>query len=330
MSLEVLWSLEAPEACAQLTFSPDGTRLAAPTLAGPVLLVDAASGRVEQVLEGHRAGALSAAFSPDGALLATCGQDGRACVWSLATGARVELRCGGQGWTEHATFSADGKSLALAKGKSVHFFTPAGERLGVPSQVESTVTGLCWVQGQQRVLVSCYGGLRFLVPAQPQPDRRNDWKGSLLGLALSPDGRWAVAPTQDNAIHIWKLKGGVDLEMSGFASRVRTLAFAPNSNALANDAGNTITLWDFRGKGPGGREPLALEGHTGQVTWLSYARKAGELALLSASRDGSVRLWGPQAQLRQLEHPLEVGAVTPALDGAVVGDAQGKLHALRI
>jgi hypothetical protein len=104
----VLWDLEGTSASVvltghtsvvnEITFNPDGRRLASASWDKTIKLWDVDSGREVFTLRGHSEGVASVAFSPDGRRLASASRDGTIRVWSAdepspmpasATSARV-------------------------------------------------------------------------------------------------------------------------------------------------------------------------------------------------------------------------------------------------
>jgi WD40 repeat protein len=80
------------EPIGELTFSPDGTRLASTSYDGTVRLwplSDGSPGSPAQMLQGHAGPVYAAAFSPDGRTLATGGHDGAVRLWDIATAQEV-------------------------------------------------------------------------------------------------------------------------------------------------------------------------------------------------------------------------------------------------
>ncbi len=76
--------LEALEQSLCISFSSDSRRIAIGNAAGNVKIVELESGKVLQVLNGHKAGVLSVVFSRDGQQLLSASSDKTLKVWSLA------------------------------------------------------------------------------------------------------------------------------------------------------------------------------------------------------------------------------------------------------
>ena len=66
--------------------------------------------------------------------------------------------------------------------------------------------------------------------ATQRGSRRFDWKGSLLTLVISPDGKWACAGAQDSEVHLWKLWSG---DLSMLSVKIERIAFSNDSRWLA-------------------------------------------------------------------------------------------------
>lgn len=131
------------------------------------------------------------------------------------------------------------------------------------------------------------------------------WKTSLVSLAISPDGRWVVAGTQENSVQIWPLpfREGEELAMSGYDAKVRSLAWHHSGRYLATDGGQELMVWDCSGKGPAGSTPRILEGHPARVSSLAY-QKTGHLLASGCQGAGVV---------------LECGQIFPAAAGHRLG-----------
>ncbi len=288
--LATAWSQQLSDHVGAVAWSPSGERIAAGSMGGEAVLVDAASGQVCSVVADHGLGVFDLAWSPDGARLASAGHDGRVVVVSGGGAAVAEVRGNGQAMC--AAWSPDGGRLAAGIGRELVVVDAAGAPvLRVPQQ-PSTITDVAWSADSRRVGVACYGGVRWFEPARgvPQPARVFDWKGSLLCLHVAPDGRHAASGNQDNSVHVWRLWSGRDMEMTGYPAKIDQIAWHPGSRLLAVAGPGDVTVWDFSGSGPEGSVPRQIDAHEDRLSAIAYAPDGALLA--TAAGDGWVKLWG--------------------------------------
>src|SRR5262249_33524149 len=103
-----------------VSFSPDGTRLAATADKDELTLIDAKSGETVQVLPGHTGGSHRAVYSRDGRYLAVaCGSldtenHGSVKIWDVAAGRLLRSLEGHTKIVWGVAFSRDGRRLASA------------------------------------------------------------------------------------------------------------------------------------------------------------------------------------------------------------------------
>jgi WD40 repeat protein len=155
----------------------------------------------------------------------------------------------------------------------------------------STVADLAWKPGRRELAVAAYGGLTLYDPERDEPRARHTWKGSTLVIAWSPDGKYVATGDQDSTVHFWFSATGQDLQMWGYPTKVRELAWDPGSRFLATGGGPEVTVWDCAGKGPEGTRALQLQAHENLVSALAY-QGSGPL-LASGGADGLVAVWRP-------------------------------------
>jgi WD40 repeat protein len=198
----------------------------------------------------------------------------------------------GSRWVEHvASFPAErGKGLlACAVGKLVHLFDEAGNRLK-SWEHPSSVTGLVFDPKGKRVAASHYNGATlWFVAARTDSPRKLEWKGSHIGIAMSPDGDVVMTAMQENALHGWRLSDNQHMRMSGYPGKTRSLSFTKGGKWLATSGADSIVIWPFTGGGPMGKAPTELAGGDDIAVTVALAHPTQE-AIAGGFADGLVVL----------------------------------------
>ncbi len=236
----------------------------------------------------HQGGVL--AFAPDvaGGFLSG-GDDGLFARVALDTTV-TPLAQHGMKWVEQIATFADDRSpvLAYAVGKQVHLLDGSGAKLKVLTH-PSTVTGIAFDAKGKRVAASHYGGASlWFVASKTDNPRVLEWKGSHIGIAISPDGDSVVTAMQENALHGWRLSDGQHMRMSGYPSKSRATSFTRNGKWLASSGAEAIVLWPFFGGGPMGKQPTELAGGEEAVLCTAVACNPQNDAVAAGFSDGAV------------------------------------------
>lgn len=163
-TLKARWDEVHLDSVLTLDFSPDGRRLASGAADKNLRLLDAATGKVERVLEGHTHHILGAAWRADGRLLATAGADAVVKVWDAASG---ERRQNITGWDKEVT---------------------ALRWLGATDTLATTAG-----DARVRLVTSAGKEVKALPGAQ-------DFQNTL---SLTPEGHWLLAGGQDGTLRLW-------------------------------------------------------------------------------------------------------------------------------
>ncbi|MFV0257375.1 MAG: WD40 repeat domain-containing protein [Acidimicrobiales bacterium] len=295
------WRADLDDYVQVLEVHPDGRQAVAGSLAGEAVLVDTADGTVTR-LPRHELGVLSAAWSPDGECLAVGGQDGLVRIRDRHGVERAVVD--GSGWVTGLAWSADARLLAIGAGRRLLVVDRDGAFAGDFDGQTSTVTGVAWSADGSRVGASAYGGVAWydMVGSRAGRRRRFDWKGSLLCLAVSPDGRWACAGAQDATVQLWRLWSGGDLAMSGYPAKIERLGFRSDSRWLAVACMDELTVWDFAGRGPGGTAPAVASGHDQHIEDLAWTPSGSAVA--TGGADGRVIVWATPGRAGQKLSPI--------------------------
>ena len=164
------------------------------------------------------------------------------------------------------------------KGELTHFEAP------------STAAGLafCRKASVSRSRITTARRFGFRMPgAQPE---RLEWKGSHLGVTISPDGKFLMTSMQEPMLHGWRLADGKHMRMSGYSARVRSLELdrrtanfsqrrAPSSSFCGRSTARMVR-WD--GSRKFWRAPRPV--------YRSFACHPRQPAVAAGYADGAVRL----------------------------------------
>ncbi len=199
----------------------------------------------------HGGGILCSAC--DGKRILTGGDDGKV----------MELRADGthdvlaidakRRWIDQVALHPDG-AIAWSAGKTAFMRAPKGEVKSC--DVGSTVGGLAFAPKGMRLAIAHYNGVTLWFPnVAGTPDVLN-WKGSHLGVAFSPDGKFVCSTMHEAALHGWRLNDGRNMRMSGYPSRVKSYNWSADGRWMATSGADAVILWPFQTKdGPLGKQP---------------------------------------------------------------------------
>ena len=283
------WSATVDDYAIAGGWSRRGEALVVADAAGGVHAFDGKSGASAWTRrEAHEGGVLAMAIHPNGTTFATAGQDGRILVWGVAEGRPQHVIDVGPGWVENVAWSPDGRWLAASCSRQVRAYDEDGGEAWRSDDHPSTVSAIAWSRAGE-LATACYGRVAFFDASTGELGQTLEWKGSLVSMALSPDGDVVACGSQDNSVHFWRRSTERDSMMSGYPGKPSALAFDDSGTLLATSGGDMVTVWSFHGGGPEGTRPGVLELHVQPVTTLAFARRG--LRLASGGRDGAVVVW---------------------------------------
>jgi WD40 repeat protein len=234
---------------------------AAFVLAEEALLLVSPEGE-ERRVGVHAGGILSSAS--DGKRIVTGGDDG-AIVATGADGAADTVgRDAKHRWIDQVACGPDG-AVAWSAGKTAYVQTARGgaksdAKSDVKSlDVPSSVGGLTFAPKGFRLAIAHYNGATLWFPNAAAPPEVLEWKGSHLGVTISPDGRFLVTTMQEPTLHGWRIVDRKHMRMAGYAAKVRSLDWSAGGRWLATGGSEQLILWPFQSKdGPMGKAPRML------------------------------------------------------------------------
>ena len=278
-----------------VTFSGDGTKLAAAGGDGSILIFDVNTGDKEEI-KAHSDKVFSVAFHPDGNLLASAGADKNVKVWDLARERPLFEKSGRAGnfagLAYALAFSHDGKRLAYGSDEqTIRVCTvPSGQRVfdlpghkrlatAVAFNPDDTLMATGSFSGEVAIWDARTGAICQRLAAAHHP---------IGAVAFSPDGRLLATASFDRLIKIWDTTTWhVVQTLRGHWGLIVGLAFSPDGQRLASSGEDkTVRLWHPRT----GREILTIRDHTRFCTCVVFNAK-GQLA--ACSLDGTARVYDP-------------------------------------
>jgi WD40 repeat protein len=206
----------------------------------------------------HAGGILASAT--DGERVVTGGDDGKVVATDAAGEPHVIATDAKKRWIDHVALGPDGV-VGWSAGKTAFVQNKKGEQR--QTDMVSTVGGLAFLPKGCRLAIAHYNGASLWFPnAQAAPEKL-EWKGSHLGITVSPDGKFVVTAMQEPMLHGWRLADGKHMRMSGYAARVRSMAWTAGGDFLATGGSDQLILWPFQTKdGPMGKQPTLYAPHS--------------------------------------------------------------------
>ena len=252
-------------------------------LGDEALLLVAEDG-TEQRVPVHAGGILASAA--DANRVVTGGDDGKVVATNAEGATTIVASDAKHRWIDHVALGPDG-AVAWSAGKTAFVRTSKGEERAV--DVPSTVGALAFAPKGLRLAIAHYNGASLWFPNAKAEPERLDWKGSHLGITVSPDGRFLVTAMQEPTLHGWRIADAHHMRMSGYSARVRSLAWTADGKSLATSGSEQLILWPFASKdGPMGKQPRMLARSQARVNVVACHPKQAVAA--AGYADGTVLL----------------------------------------
>jgi WD40 repeat protein len=297
---------------------------------GTVRLIDSETLDAESLTaRAHAGAALCLAADIDKGAFLSGGDDGKlvriAAAGAIDTLAEIKGR-----WIDHVTTHAGGGIRAYASGKDAFVLGKKGGEARKLSHATS-VGGLAINPKGKRLAATHYNGVSlWWLAAKDSEPVRLEWKGSHLNALWSPDGDYVLTAMQENALHGWRLSDGEHMRMSGYAGKIRSMAFTRRGHFLATGGSDHVICWPFTGGGPMGKAPAEFGG-AGEALVTAVAAHPLHDVMAAGFENGALMLGQPGLQGARLVMKPNGNMITalvwnPDGDKLLAGTEGGDVH----
>ena len=311
-----------PQTVNSISFSPDGTAVAAGLLDKTIRLRDLETGLLTATFKGGHSDAVeSVAFSPDGTTLAS-GSAYEVNLWEVATHNVATL----ERFTpsvQSIAFFPDGSSLATgyADGTVQLWDVATKHQIATLESFETGVNSVAFSPDGRTLASASTWELRLRNVDTGNFTTLEGHTDEVESLAFSPGGTRLASATFYGDVKLWDVVTG-DLSLSlSVPDGVKDVAFSSHGSTLATGSQDgTIFLWNT----DTGLNVAALSGHTRLVNSLAFSPDGS--SLVSGGYDRTVRLWdvAKEEEVFTLEgHTGAVWSVAFSSDGRTLASGAG-------
>jgi WD40 repeat protein/serine/threonine protein kinase len=296
------------------SFSPSGDRVVTAGTDGIARIWDSVSGKELTPPLRHDSRIFRACFSPDGRRVLTASADGTARLWDAATGKAVLQPLRHKAAVRSAYFSPDGRLVVTASDDHTAQVWDAetAQPVGPPLKHADAVSCAVFNRDSSRVATASADSTARIWDAttgEPRvpPLQHN---GPVLVVTFSPRDRVLLSGGMDNCGYLWDgttgRRIGASLQHYGTVFDATFSADGDYVATASND--NTARVWDTHTGAPVS-PPLR---HNSDVNRAVICPDPEVKQLLSASADGTARLWIPSPRGVLNEKLQQLGPISQA------------------
>lgn len=283
-----------------VTFSPDGERIAAAGLDGTVRVFELRTERESLRLEGHGGSVTTVRYSPDGRFLVSGSSDTTVRVWDATSGQERSCWTGHEGYVDAVAISPDGDRVhSGARDRTVRTWSLiSGEQVG-RSSYEFPIGALA-VSADGRSLAVAVRERLIVRELETGHERTlGAHMDVIVSVAFSPDARHLASASADGSVMVWSVGEGA-ARIGLDRHHVGAVRFTPDGGKIVTgDRRGRVRFWGAAS----GRVVDEIAGDESPIRDLVVT--SGNAPLLLVGNDDGV--------IRRIQHPN--GPELPPLRG---------------
>ncbi|HTU88880.1 MAG TPA: hypothetical protein VMF69_02175, partial [Gemmataceae bacterium] len=259
----------------------------------------------------HGSAATALALSNDGNAYISGSADKSVRLANTQNGQLIREFRGANAGIESAALSPNGAMIAAgtADKRLLVWQAKDGQLL---ANLACSAAGLTFHPSSNQVLTGGGDGRLKLWDMPPKAERVLAHPDAMRAAVVSADGKRLFSGGADKIVRVWNLTDArmPERQFSGHTAAVNAIARSADGKILASAGDDeTIRFWNQSN----GQQTALIGAHAGPVTSLAI-HSGGQV--LSASTDGSVKLWQPTSAGKLLAHPGQVTSAVLSPDGS--------------
>jgi WD40 repeat protein len=259
----------------------------------------------------HADAVTALALSSDGNSFASGSADKSVRLANAANGQLIREFKGANAGVESVALSPNGALIAAGTADKRLLIWQANEGK-LLANVSSPAVGIAFHPDSHQLLTGGSDGSLKLWAMPPAPERILAHPDAVRAAVVSADGKRLFSGGADKIVRAWNLPDAKtpERQYSGHTAAVNAVALSADGKFLASAGDDeTIRFWNQSN----GQQTALIGGHAGSVTSLMF-NNGGQV--LSASADGSIKLWQQPSGGKLLAHPGQVASAVLSPDGS--------------
>lgn len=237
---------------ASIAFTPDSRSLVAGGYQGDAVIIDAASGKVLHILNGHRGAVASVAINPAGSLVATGGMDQTIHLWD-PQGERLKTLTGHKSWVNALAFLNDEALVSGSSDGTVKLWdTASGKCTKTLEATNAEVRSVAVSRDGQQIAAGMRYGVTKVWDTKDWREMVIKQKGDdVWSVVFSNDGQQIITAAAEwnrpTEIVFWDIASRKQVRSLRHTGEVMSLALSPDGQRLAaGGMDKAVSVWRIK------------------------------------------------------------------------------------